>query len=109
MERTLEEALQKIFGGLMGRESREGERMVGERPEFPETQGGEKVVLRQSDYMKIKRIFDRVMQSQQLLDRTLADYKKDLQSLGEVLGEAQAEQKETQETASPGPLETGSN
>jgi len=96
MERTLEEALQKIFGGLMGKESKEVERMVGEKLEFPETQspGDEKVVLRQSDYMKIKTIFDRVMASQGELDQTLSNYKKDLQSLGEILGEA--EKKEMQ-------------
>ena len=96
MERTLEEALQKIFGGLMGKESKEVERMVGEKLEFPETQspGDEKVVLRQSDYMKIKTIFDRVIASQGELDQTLSNYKKDLQSLVEIFGEA--EKKEMQ-------------
>ncbi|GJL77213.1 MAG: UPF0182 protein [Nitrospinaceae bacterium] len=107
MEPTLDQALQKIFGGLMGKEPREG--MVDERRDLPEGQrssDGENVVLRQSDYMKIKSIFDRVMQSQQDLDKTLADYKKDLRSLGEVLGEAEA--KESEKTVSPEQVGTSS-
>lgn len=75
MEPTLDQALQKIFGGLMGREPRQ-------RKEFSEGRTSD-----ESDYMKIKKIFDRVMQSQQELDRTLTHHKKDLQSLSEVLGE----------------------
>ena len=96
MEKTLEEALQKIFGGLMGdAEPGEKERMIGEIPELPDVPvaGSEKVVLSPSDYMKIKQIFERVMKSQGQLDRTLANYKNDLQSLGKVLGEAEAQEK----------------
>ncbi len=92
MEKTLEEALQKIFGGLMG----EKEGMVSERPGLSAASiASEKgVVLSQSDYTKIKRIFERVMGAQTELDQSLASYKKDLQSLGEVLEEAEAGKKE---------------
>jgi uncharacterized membrane protein (UPF0182 family) len=92
MEKTLDEALHKIFGGLMG----EKEGMVSERPGLSAASiASEKgVVLSQSDYTKIKRIFERVMGAQTELDQSLANYKKDLQSLGEVLQEAEAAKKE---------------
>ena len=107
MEPTLDQALQKIFGGLMGQESGDG--MVGEKQKTLDGQapsGGEKVVLRQSDYMKIKEIFDRVIKSQEEVDRMLTGYKKDLRSLGEILGEAEAKQREILEPVSPKPVET---
>lgn len=93
MERTLDEALHKIFGGLMEKKQDVG----SERPELPlaSIASGEDVVLNQSDYMKIKRIFDRVMGSQAELDRSLANYKMDLQSLGKVLEAAEAGKEET--------------
>jgi len=93
MERTLDEALHKIFGGLMEKKQDVG----SEKPELPlaSIASGEDVVLNQSDYMKIKRIFDRVMGSQAELDRSLANYKMDLQSLGKVLEAAEAGKEET--------------
>lgn len=99
MERTLDEALRKIFGGLMEKKQDVG----SERPELPlaSIAGGEDVVLNQSDYMKIKRIFDRVMGSQAELDRSLANYKMDLQSLGKVLKAAEAGKEETVKASQP--------
>jgi uncharacterized membrane protein (UPF0182 family) len=96
MEKTLDEALNKIFGGLMGKEKGE----VSARPEFPSASitGGKDVVLSQSDYTKIKQIFERVMGSQTQLDRSLANYKKDLQSLGKVLEKAEAGKQEVGKT-----------
>jgi uncharacterized membrane protein (UPF0182 family) len=88
MEKTLDEALHKIFGGLMGKQK--GTAIDG--PELPSVSvaGGKDVVLSKTDYMKIKQIFERVMGAQTELDRSLASYKKDLQSLGKVLEEAEA-------------------
>lgn len=93
MEKTLNEALHKIFGGLMEKKPDVG----SERQELPlaSIASGEDVVLSQSDYMKIKIIFDRVMGSQAELDRSLANYKMDLQSLGKVLKAAEAGKEET--------------
>ena len=93
MEKTLDEALHKIFGGLMG----EKKGMVSERSKLPSASlaGGEGVVLSQTDYQKIKQIFERVMGAQTELDRSLANYKKDLRSLGQVLEEAEAGMEET--------------
>ena len=94
MERTLDEALQKIFGGLLGKKQELG----NEKPELPSASiaRGKGVVLSKTDYMKIKQIFDRVMGSQAELDRSLTNYKEDLQSLGKVLEEAEGGERETQ-------------
>ena len=93
MGRTIAEALHKLVGGLMEKRQDVG----SEKPELPlaSIASGEDVVLNQSDYMKIKRIFDRVMGSQAELDRSLANYKMDLQSLGKVLEAAEAGKEET--------------
>ena len=94
MEKTLDEALHKIFGGLMEKK----QDLTSERPELPlaSIPSREGVVLSQNDYTKIKRIFDRVMGSQAELDRSLANYKKDLQSLGKVLNDAEVGEEEIQ-------------
>jgi uncharacterized membrane protein (UPF0182 family) len=99
MEKTLDEALNKIFGGLMG--DQKGK--VADKPELPSMSitSGAGVVLSKTDYMKIKQIFERVMGAQTELDRSLASYKKDLQSLGKVLEEAEAGRPETGEAPTP--------
>jgi len=96
MEKTLDEALHKIFGGLMG----EKKSTIGERPKLPSVSmvDGKDVVLSQSDYIKFKQMFERVMGAQTELDRSLASYKKDLQSLGKVLEAAEMGKEETGET-----------
>lgn len=91
MERTLDEALEKIFEGLLdGREMEKELEIVekrGERLAEP-VGGGEKIALSQSDYATIKRYFDRVMASQNQLDQTLADYRTGLEALGTALENA---------------------
>lgn len=92
MERTLEEALQKIFGGMMRRsEQKMQEQMAEESPQLQQRfeSDGDKIVLSQSDYQRIRKYFDRMVQSQTLLDQSVTDYKKDLEALGEALGKAE--------------------
>jgi len=100
MEPTLEEALQKIFGGMMGRAERKAQEQAAEEaPGLKQrfASDGDKIVLSQSDYQRIRKYFDRMVQSQTLLDQSLADYKKDLEALGEALGKAEVGKEETLE------------
>ena len=91
MERTLDEALGKIFPGL-ARES--GEKL----PPALQVAGGQanslalltsgkdqKLVLSKADYDKIRRTYRRVLQSQEKLDQSLVRYRKELKELGEIL------------------------
>ena len=91
MERTLDEALGKIFTGL-ARES--GEKL----PPALQVAGGQanslalltsgkdqKLVLSKADYDKIRRTYRRVLQSQEKLDQSLVRYRKELKELGEIL------------------------
>lgn len=93
MEPTLEEALEKIFGGLHLPSRRERLDAAAERPSPAEAEvpakGG--VTLSPSDYRKIKEYFQRAAKSQEELDKALAGYRKELQSLGEVLEGAAAQ------------------
>ncbi len=106
MERTLDEALEKIFGGLMGTPGFEPAPRVAEErdPEAADAPSAAlaNVKLNASDYTRIKKYFDRIVASQQELDRSMADYKKDLDALGEILESAVQEQPEA---PAPAPAE----
>ena len=91
MERTLDEALEKIFTGF-ARESGE------ELPPAPQVAGAQansptlsasgkdqKLVLSKVDYDKIRRTYRRVLESQENLDQSLVRYRKELKKLGESL------------------------
>ena len=103
MEKTLDEALHKIFGGLMGEKKRPWSAIGPETQAFLHASitSGKGVVLSQSDYIKIKQIFERVLGAQTELDQSLANYKKDLQSLGKVLEEAEVGKERTAITPKP--------
>ncbi len=91
MEPTLEEALGKIFDGLQLPSRRERIEAATERPspaESPPAKGG--ITLSPPDYQRIKEYFQRAMKSQEELDKAMAGYRKELQSLGEILEGAAA-------------------
>ena len=85
MERTLEEALEKLFTGF----AREPRQKIGQpvadssSPSKPVK--GQKLVLSKSDYDNIRNTYRRILESQQKLDQSLALYRKDLEGFGELL------------------------
>jgi len=92
MEPTLDEALQKIFGGLfaaapdVGKDGKDG--APGVPPsEAPQLLG--RVVLGQTEYQEIRKRFERIRETQNQLDRSLADYRDDLDALGKALSSAE--------------------
>ncbi|MFQ5449458.1 MAG: UPF0182 family protein [Nitrospinaceae bacterium] len=92
MEPTLTQSLQKIFGGLMApSQPAAGGEKVAERPALAQNAaltGQDRITLSESEFLRIKKYFDRVMESQRDLDRSLGDYKEDLDALGKVLESA---------------------
>jgi len=90
MEPTIEGALQKIFGedfwAPKGQEtsvSRAEPQPAGEISEE-----GKRVVLSQSDYLEIKKSFKHILKTQNQLDQSLVNYRKDLEILGNALDSA---------------------
>lgn len=97
MEPTLEQALDKIFSGLqLIPKSDRGETpdIKTSVPETSATSEG-KVVLKQSDYLKIKEYYQRALKSQQEIDSAVGNYKKELQTLGEILESADKPKEKT--------------
>ena len=86
MERTLDEALAKIFGGEV-MESSVAHKIPARGPKaLPSQQtDSEKVLLGRSDYQKIRDTFERVMKRQGEMDQKLSDHRRDLETLGEAL------------------------
>ncbi len=87
MERTLDEALEKIFTGF-AREPREdmGLRVAEADPSTSSKPAkDQKLILSKSDYDKIRSNYRRIMESQGNLDQSLAEYRKDLEGLGKLL------------------------
>ncbi|MBT5028195.1 MAG: UPF0182 family protein [Nitrospina sp.] len=85
MESTLEKALQKIFAGF-SREPREEMSVAGAATEVPSLSSEEpKLSLSKSDYEKIRNTYQRILQSQGKLEQSLAQYRKELNVLGEIL------------------------
>jgi hypothetical protein len=91
MEKTLDEALQKIFPGLMresGEESLPALKVVGtlDNPsEMLELGKDKKLVLSKFDYDKIRSTYRRVLESQVQLDQSMLRYRAELKELGEIL------------------------
>ena len=86
MERTLEEALGKIFTGL----SREPEDMVQSisvvhSSSLSKSVKDQKLILSKSDYENIRRTYRRILESQGKLDQSLALYRKELEGFGNLL------------------------
>jgi hypothetical protein len=90
MEPTLEGALQKIFGEDFG--APKGQETSVSRaepqPAGKVSEGGKRVVLSQSDYLEIKKYFEHVLKTQNQLDQSLVNYRKDLEALGNALDSA---------------------
>lgn len=90
MEPTLEQALDKIFGGRLAvsRSEKESAPPKETAAHATVTADESKVALKQSDYQKIKELYQRALKSQQEVDHLMGNYKKELQTLGEILESA---------------------
>jgi hypothetical protein len=87
MERTLEEALAKIFGedALQSIASHtEGTINQSEKPQ----ESTSDMLLKQSDYKTIKNMFEKVMKRQEEMNQKLSLHSKDLETLGKALESA---------------------
>ena len=106
MERTLEQALKKIFSGLDIASPRAP--ALVKTKESIQTGLGEKIVLSRTDYLKIKKTFERAVQAQDQLDNAFDSYKQDLRALGTALDSAVVETRqaspENADKKSPVPL-----
>lgn len=85
MERTLDEALEKIFTGFAREPGEDVGRPVAEVHAPSKSTKDQKLVLNKSDYDKIRSTYRRILESQGKLDQSLARYRKDLEGLGELL------------------------
>ena len=94
MERTLDEAIEKIFGSLIkGSSSQAPEPASVADSKIPSSSAGKaRIILKESDYRKIKTYFGRVLAQQKKLDQSMADYKNEIEALGKALGEAKVTQ-----------------
>jgi len=87
MERTLEEALAKIFGeDALQSVATYTEGIENEPVKSRESTSN--MLLKQSDYKTIKKMFERVMKRQEEMNRKLSFHKKDLETLGKALESA---------------------
>ena len=89
MEKTLDEALEKIFTGF-SRESELPLAQIGtgtqtQSPASPVSASNQKLLLSKTDYDKIRHTYRQVLESQDKLDQSLAQYRKGLNELGEIL------------------------
>ena len=87
MERTLEEALAKIFGeDALQSVATYTEGIENEPVKSRESTSN--MLLKQSDYKTIKKMFERVMKRQEEMNQKLSFHKKDLETLGKALESA---------------------
>jgi uncharacterized protein len=85
MERTLDEALEKLFTGF-SREPRQDTRHLAAKPSSPSKPVKDhKLVLSKTDYDNIRNTYRRILESQQKLNQSLALYRKELEGFGELL------------------------
>ena len=89
MERTLEEALEKLFTGFSQESDGELPPIAAEAdsPISSKSVDGQKLLLSKTDYDKIRNTYQRILESQGKLDQSLAQYRKELEGLGEILEE----------------------
>jgi hypothetical protein len=89
MERTLEEALAKIFGedAIQNITTPKPTASV-KRKSIKAVESKSNVQLRQTDYQTIKNMFERVMKRQEEMDQKLFNHKEDLKTLGKALDSA---------------------
>ncbi|MEE9258576.1 MAG: UPF0182 family protein [Nitrospinaceae bacterium] len=89
MERTLDEALEKIFGEMIFETTKEREESIARARGEPTAEAGTgTVVLKESDYRKIKAYFEKSLTLQKKLSRSLEEYKKEFEALGKALDSA---------------------
>jgi len=87
MERTLEEALAKIFGeDALQSVATYTEGIENEPVKSRESTSN--MLLKQSDYKTIKKMFKRVMKRQEEMNQKLSFHKRDLETLGKALESA---------------------
>ena len=84
MERTLDEALKKIFPGLSGISSTIEQQDIDSGPDVSKKEE-RNLILSKTDYDKIQKLYKNVLESQDRLDQSLSHYKNKLKALGEVL------------------------
>ena len=87
MERTLEEALAKIFG----EDALESVTTSTERKKVQPIKthhSSSNMLLKQSDYQTIKNMFERVMKRQEEMNQKLSNHKEDMKALGKALDSA---------------------
>ncbi|HIJ50115.1 MAG TPA: COG1615 family transporter [Nitrospinae bacterium] len=87
MERTLDEALKKIFPGLSDIPSSIPEELQSVDSESSGSKEERNLILSQTDYKKIQNFYRKVLESQGKLDKSLSNYKEELKALGKVLQE----------------------
>jgi len=86
MERTLEEALGKIFTGLSREPENMSQSISTDRPSTLSTSiKDQKLTLSKSDYENIRSTYRRILESQGKLDQSLALYRKELKSFGNLI------------------------
>ena len=86
MERTLEEALGKIYTGLSREPEDRGQSMPVVHSSSPsKSVKDQKLILSKSDYENIRRTYRRILESQGKLDQSLALYRKELKGFGNLL------------------------
>ena len=87
MERTLEEALAKIFGeGVLKSTNLSSERTKVQPIKTRKPTSS--MLLKQSDYQTIKKMFDRVTKRQEEMNQKLSNHREDLKALGKALDSA---------------------
>jgi len=89
MERTLEEALAKIFGedAIQNIATTKGS---VKRKQTKPVESKSNMQLKQTDYQTIKSMFERVMKRQEEMNQKLSNHKEDLKALGKALDSAVA-------------------
>ena len=89
MERTLEEALAKIFGEDTFSSVANTTDTKGIKSELTKpNESTSNMILKQSDYKAIKNMFESVMKRQEEMNRKLSFHNKDLRALGKALESA---------------------
>ncbi|MBT5257307.1 MAG: COG1615 family transporter, partial [Nitrospina sp.] len=89
MERTLEEALAKIFGEDTFSSVANTTDTKGIKSELTKpNESTSNMILKQSDYKTIKNMFESVMKRQEEMNRKLSFHNKDLRALGKALESA---------------------
>jgi len=87
MERTLEEALAKIFGEDAIQNINTTKASVKTKS-IKTVESKSNVQLKQTDYQTIKNMFERVMKRQEEMNQKLFNHKEDLKTLGKALDSA---------------------